>query len=345
MPVLVEHHPACAGHDSGRGHPERPSRLEAVVKGIEAAALGDAVQWVQPRAALREELALVHDPRYIEALEGFCRQGGGALDLDTGAGPGSWDAALVAAGAGLDAIERIEASQAHHPAQGAARAQGAFCAVRPPGHHATARRAQGFCLFNNVAVCAAVLAGRDERVVIIDWDVHHGNGTQDTFYDDPRVLYVSMHQSPLYPFTGRLEETGNGPGRGFNVNLPFPPGATGDVYAAAMEDVVGPAAEEFRPTWVLVSAGFDAHRDDPLEDTALRLSAGDFGDLTSRAAALAPAGRCVLFLEGGYDLDALSRSAGACVAALVGVAHDREPPTTGGPGHAVVAAAARLRLG
>src|SRR6185436_3501446 len=157
--------------------------------------------------------------------------------------------AVLAAGAGLDAIDRLDRGDA----------SAAFLAVRPPGHHATPTRAMGFCLLNNVAVTAAALAARGERVIILDWDAHHGNGTQDAFYDDPRVLYVSFHEHPLYPFTGKLHEAGHGAGAGSTINVPLPEGATGDVYLHAMDDLVAPAVEAFAPTWLLLSAGFDGH--------------------------------------------------------------------------------------
>ncbi|MDQ3757460.1 MAG: hypothetical protein M3394_06405, partial [Actinomycetota bacterium] len=181
---------------------------------------------------------------------------------------------------------------------------------------------------------------RGERVLVVDWDAHHGNGTQDAFYGDGRVLYVSLHQWPLYPGTGRLDEAGAGAGAGCTINFPLPPGATGDTYLAAVDEVIEPAAAEFAPTWVLVSAGFDAHRADPLTD--LGLSAGDFADLTVRVAGLAPAGRRLVFLEGGYDLAALGASSAACVAALAGATYRPEPPTSGGIGRTVVEAV-RLR--
>jgi acetoin utilization deacetylase AcuC-like enzyme len=315
-------------HEAGPGHPERPARVEAAVDGIHAAGLDDDVVWVEPRPATVEELALVHDPGYVDAIRRFCERGGGSLDLDTGAGRQSWNAALVAAGSGLDAVERLDRGEA----------DAAFCAVRPPGHHATDRKAMGFCLFNNVAVCAGALAERGERVVIVDWDAHHGNGTQDMFYADDRVLYVSVHQWPLYPGTGRIEELGAGDGEGLNVNFPVPPGATGDVYQAALE-AVGPRLEAVAPTWVLMSCGFDSHRDDPIGDLGLR--EGDFADLTRRCAGLAPAGHRIVFLEGGYDLDAIADSSAACATALVGqdTAH---PRSSGGPGTEVVDAVARL---
>ena len=200
----------------------------------------------------------------------------------------------------------------------------------------------GFCLFNNVAVAAASLAAGGERVLIVDYDAHHGNGTQEAFWTDPRVAYVSLHQWPLYPGTGALDEVGAGEGRGATVNLPLPAGSTGDSYLAAVDDVVAPLAETFRPSWLLLSAGFDAHRADPL--TGLGLAAGDYGLLTSRLAALVAPGHVVAFLEGGYDLAALRRSTAACVSALAGaVVEAGEAPTSGGPGREVVAAAALVR--
>jgi acetoin utilization deacetylase AcuC-like enzyme len=199
----------------------------------------------------------------------------------------------------------------------------------------------GFCLLNNVAVAAAALADRGERVLVYDWDAHHGNGTQDAFYADPRVLYVSAHQWPLHPGTGALQDVGADGAVGTTINLPFPPGTTGDVYLAAFDDVIAPAIEAFGPTWTIVSAGFDAHRADPL--TGLDLAAGDYVDLTKRLLASVPAGHLLAFLEGGYDLQALALSAGAFVATLAGSDFRPEPSTSGGPGRAVVDAAVRQR--
>jgi acetoin utilization deacetylase AcuC-like enzyme len=331
--ILLETHASYLNHDTGPGHPERPARLEAVLQGISDAGVGDAIVPVSPRPATESEIEGAHTPEFVAALQRFCLTGGGHLDPDTSAGPESWDTALLAAGAGLDAVERLERGEA----------DAAFCAVRPPGHHATPNRAMGFCLLNNVAVTAAALAARGERVVIVDWDAHHGNGTQDIFYGDPRVLYVSMHEFPLYPGTGRLDDTGTGEGEGCTVNFPFPAGTTGDAYLAAVDELVLPLTEAFAPTWLLVSAGFDAHRADPL--TGLGLAAGDYADLTRRLLPLVAPGRVVAFLEGGYDLEALALSAGACVAALAGAVYRPEPATGGGAGRAIVDAALRLRSG
>ncbi len=323
--MLLETHEAFLDHLPGGGHPERPARLEAVLAGIRAAGVSEALIPVAPRPATRLELERVHNASYLDAVERFCARGGGWLDQDTAASSGTWQAAVLAAGAGPDAVERLDRGEA----------DAAFVAVRPPGHHALGGRAMGFCLINNVAVTAALLTARDERVLIIDWDAHHGNGTQAIFYQDPRVLYVSMHQYPFYPGSGDLEETGAGEGTGYTINFPFPPGATGDVYRAALDQVVIPAAESFAPTWVIASAGFDAHRDDPLTD--LGLASGDYSDLTEQLMGLVAPGHRLAVLEGGYDLHALANSAGACVASLAGVAYRPEPATSGGPGADVVA--------
>jgi acetoin utilization deacetylase AcuC-like enzyme len=331
--ILMAVHPQFLLHDTGPGHPERPARLTAVMEGIEAAGLRDAVIRFEPGPAPWDLIEKVHPGRYLLGLEEFTAMGGGHLDGDTVVCEDSFAALLRAAGAGLDAVARLDAGEGDV----------AFCAVRPPGHHATPRTPMGFCLVNNVAVTAMALADRGEKVLIVDYDAHHGNGTQDTFSSDPRVLYVSMHEWPLYPGSGRLDETGVGDGMGTTVNFPLPAGATGDVYLAALDEVVAPEVERFGPTWVLLSAGFDAHRDDPL--TGLGLTAGDFADLTARIAAFAPqAGRLVAFLEGGYGLDGLRDSVAASLPALIdGPPIRPEPASTGGPGRAVVDAARELR--
>ena len=331
--LFVATDPVFSLHTTGRGHPERPARLQAVQEGIERSGLADALLPLPGRAATAAELERVHPAAYLEALEAQSRAGGGMLDADTVVSAESWRAAITAAGTGIAAIDALSTGAA----------DAAFLAVRPPGHHARPSQGMGFCLLNNVAVAAAELAARGERVLIVDYDAHHGNGTQEIFYDDPRVLYVSFHEWPLYPGTGRHDEIGAGAGEGATVNLPLPAGATGDVYLRALDDVVAPQVDRFAPTWVLISAGFDAHRADPL--TGLGLSAGDYAAISERVAEWAEPGRLISFLEGGYSLDALRDSVAASLPTLIGApgnAVDGEPDTSGGPGTTVVEAVADL---
>jgi acetoin utilization deacetylase AcuC-like enzyme len=322
-------------HDGGN-HPERPARIDAVMDGVTDIGLhlGSDLEIVAPVAADMAALIRVHTSEHLQRLEQFCRTGGGHLDPDTFARPDSWDAALLSAGAGLQAIELLRQ-----------RGEGlAFVATRPPGHHALADRSMGFCLLNNVAVTAAALVAAGERVLIVDWDVHHGNGTQAIFWDNPAVLYVSTHQSPFYPGTGAADEVGGSEALGLTVNVPLPAGSTGDVLRRALDEVAAPVVATFAPTWVLISAGFDAHRADPLAELAL--SSGDFADLARTVAGYTPGpGRLVLFLEGGYDLGSLRASVAATLGKLVGLDEttDEERPTSGGPGKEFVDRAAEAR--
>jgi acetoin utilization deacetylase AcuC-like enzyme len=327
-----------ADHDPGRGHPERPARLEAVHAGMAQAARdvgGDTdalVTPLRPRDATIEEITRVHTTRHVQRLESLSEHGGGSIDLDTTMSAGSWPAAVRAAGAGIAAADALAAGDGDT----------AFLAVRPPGHHARREGAMGFCLLNNVAITAAALVGGGDRVLIVDYDAHHGNGTQETFYADERVAYVSLHEWPLYPGTGRLDEVGTGAAAGTTCNVPLPAGATGDLYLRTVDELVAPLAARHAADWVLVSCGFDAHRADPL--TGLGLSAGDYGALAARMTQLAPRpGRVIVFLEGGYDLDALRDGTAATVTALVGEPIvPVEAPTSGGPGREIVDAAAGL---
>ncbi|RMF73838.1 MAG: histone deacetylase [Acidobacteria bacterium] len=308
--LLVGADPApMLAHDTGPGHPERPERLAAVHRALRAR-FPDPDRWLDAPPAPREALVRVHDERHVERV--LATSGTrGWLDPDTPYGPRSAEAARLAAGCALEAVRAVRDG----------RAATAFAAVRPPGHHAERDRAQGFCLFNNAAVAIADALAREPsgRVLVVDWDVHHGNGVQHLFDDDPRVLHVDLHQHPLYPGTGRPEETGRGAGRGWSVNVALPAGRTDADYLEVFDALLTPAMERFAPGLVVVSAGFDAHRDDPLG--GMRLTADGFAALAGRlvtwtraAGARGPAA----ILEGGYDLAGLAGSAAAVAAVLDG---------------------------
>jgi acetoin utilization deacetylase AcuC-like enzyme len=319
MTLIMNTPIADAGHEDS-GHPERPERLRAALAGVGDLDLGDELVLAAPYSATRAELARVHDVHYLEGLGAFCYEGGGALDPDTYATYDSWSIAQLAAGAGLSVIAEMER-----------RRDGVgFIAVRPPGHHALRDHAMGFCLLNNVAIAAAALRARGERVAIIDWDVHHGNGTQAIFWNDPNVLFISTHQWPFYPGSGGAREIGGVDALGLTVNIPLPPGATGDVLLQGFDEIAAPVIDEFAPTWVLVSAGYDAHRADPLAN--LELSSGDFARIATRVGQIAAPGRLALFLEGGYNLDALRGSVASTFSSLLGGDYVAEPSTNGGSG-------------
>ncbi len=287
-------------HDTGMGHPESPGRLTAVNQAVKEA------DWYQDLVRLKaapvsmDILSLVHDPRYIELVERECKAGYMMLSTgDSNVCEESYDIALQAVGGVLAAVDAVFEKKARN----------AFCAVRPPGHHATKNRGMGFCLFNNIAAAARYAQKKYnvERVLIADWDVHHGNGTNDIFYSDDSVFYMSTHQYPWYPGTGKHDEIGEGKGKGFTMNRPFPAGAGNKEIIAAFKDELLPAARKFKPDFTLISAGFDSHARDFLG--GLKLDDNGFRELTKimmEIADIAGEGRLVSVLEGGYNLDSLS---------------------------------------
>jgi acetoin utilization deacetylase AcuC-like enzyme len=310
MTTLLATHAACLDHDTAPGHPESPARLRAVLKALDAPEFA-ALDRIEAPLATRDQLLRVHPAAHVDAvLAAVPDSGYGRIDADTIVSPGSGAAALRAAGALVAAVDAVLGGNADN----------AFCAVRPPGHHAEPMRAMGFCLFNNVAVGAlhAMRAHGLNRVAVMDFDVHHGNGTQALFEHEAELFYASTHQSPLYPGTGALFERGIANNI---LNAPLPPGAGSDAFRDAMTASVLPAIRKFRPEMVFVSAGFDAHAADPLAQLAL--TTDDFAWATRQLCALAGDlcdGRVVSTLEGGYDLAALAASSAAHVRALMAAA-------------------------
>ncbi len=296
-------------HSAGASHPESPARLRAICERLQSEPI-EGVRFADPNPAAREAVLRVHDQRYTEFIDSL-RGRSARLDADTSVCEHSVEAAYLAAGAAIDAVDAVMDGEA----------DSSFAFVRPPGHHAERDRAMGFCLFNNIAIAAAHAIERHalDRVMIVDWDVHHGNGTQHIFESRSDVLFVSTHQWPLWPGTGSAHEHGVGDGSGFTVNCPLPPGVDDAGYAALFERLVLPIAERYRPELVLVSAGFDAHRDDPLAGMAM--TEAGFAHLCARMRDVADRhaqGRIALILEGGYHLEALANSAHACVRTLAG---------------------------
>jgi len=304
--------PILRKHDPGPGHPERPARFSAILDEFKYTGLMDSLDHLDSRQANEGELALVHTRPYIELVKREIAEGRGELSTgDTILSEASLECALTAAGCALSAVDAVLSR----------RVQNAFCLVRPPGHHAESSRGMGFCLFNNVAIAARYAQRRYgiKRVLIADWDVHHGNGTQEIFYSDPSVLFFSTHQSPWYPGTGAASETGAGDAQGLTINCPFPAGSGAAEIASAFRDRLIPAAAEFGAELILISAGFDARIDDPLG--RFMLTDRDFAELTNMLLDLATQtadGRVVSVLEGGYNLHGLASASHAHVEALIG---------------------------
>jgi acetoin utilization deacetylase AcuC-like enzyme len=314
--MIYLHHPSSLDHDTGN-HPEQAARIPAIERALEERGwLG--FEREQAPAVDADRLEAVHPSAYVEAIRRICEQGGGQLDVDTVASGESFDAALHSAGAAVRSVDALLDSGT----------EVTFCGLRPPGHHAETATAMGFCIFNNVAVAAQHALDKHgvDRVLVLDWDVHHGNGTNDIFHATDSVLYASIHQSPLYPGTGAISDVGSGAGEGYTVNLPVPPGSGADEWLSLVGHVVVPIARSYRPQLLLISAGFDAHRDDPLANCMLTEE-----DYAAMAAAMrglsreldAPLG---FVLEGGYDLRALSASVVATLDAVGGDGAELDVP-------------------
>ena len=311
-PTALLADPLFKDHHTGPSHPERPERYDAVIERLAAAKFYGALEKLTPRKAAEEEITLCHKPEYFRTVQRDVASGAQALSTgDTAISERSFDVALEAAGGVLNAVDAVMSGSARN----------AFCVVRPPGHHATPSRGMGFCIFNNIAIAARYAQKRHGAggVLIADWDVHHGNGTQDCFYDDGSVLFMSTHQSPWYPGTGMSWETGEGSGRGATLNCPFPAGAGRDEILGAFRNKLLPAAKAFQPDVVFLSAGFDSRLGDPLG--RFTLTDEDFVELTQLMLEIAHAhagGRLISVLEGGYSLDGLASAAARHVETLCG---------------------------
>ncbi len=305
-------------HDPGSWHPERPDRLKAIHKNLQESGLLELVVPIPPYAAPLKWVERLHDPDYIRRFQEACAQGKNIFEVaDCGISKESYDIALLAAGGVMAAADAVMGGQVEN----------AFCAVRPPGHHAERDRALGFCFFNNVAIGAIYLLENFglERVAIVDWDVHHGNGTQHLFEADPRVFYVSLHEDPqyCYPGTGYRRETGKGPGQGFTLNLPFPPRSEDSDYLEALKKEALPRLQEFKPQFLLISAGFDAHEQDPLAHMKLtRHGYRDMAKLLLDLAQETAGGKVITVLEGGYNLEVLEECVEDQIRLLLGIPLD-----------------------
>lgn len=305
-------HPEYQRHFNG-DHPDNPYKIDRIGDALFEMPWADRLMRFYPRYARPDQIALAHDEKFIALVESAANAGSGWLDTDTRIAPGSYETALLAAGGVISAVESVMMTAFNRP-------DSVFCIVRPPGHHAYADRAMGFCIFNNVAVAAryAQKTFGIERVMIVDWDVHHGNGTNEIFAEDPSVLFVSIHQWPLYPGLGWLTDVGNGAGEGTNINIPVPPGAGDAMYRAIFDRIIEPVAEQFKPGLILVSAGQDCHCSDPLSDA--NVTYRGFREMEfaiRRMADRSCDGRHVLALEGGYNQHTLPYTVSSIVSAMI----------------------------
>jgi len=309
--------PVYLKHDTGT-HPENARRLEAIISHLEQTGLKPQLISIKPHPAILKELSLVHHEPYISSIKDFAQRGGGWLDADTVMSTDSYDAALHAAGGVIVATDAVFNGKANS----------VFALVRPPGHHATSQRAKGFCLFNNLAIATeyALATHKLERIAIIDFDVHHGNGTQEAFYDNPQVLYISTHQYPFYPGTGGMKETGSGTARGTTINIPLPAGSGDQEYRQVFEQIIVPAVRRFQPQLIMVSAGYDLHWADELALMQVSITgSAQIIIITRQLADELCGGRLVLSLEGGYDLTALAASVKATFDVLLGNSNIEDP--------------------
>ncbi|MFC1667525.1 histone deacetylase [Candidatus Omnitrophota bacterium] len=310
MTTALLYHPIYLKHDTGSHHPERASRLQSILRKLQKTGLINKLKFIQPDAASIEDIALVHPRSYVLGINETCKKGGFNLDPDTVVSINSFEAALFAVGAVIKGIDLIFKGDLDN----------AFCMVRPPGHHARPSQAMGFCLFNNIAIGARYIQKRHKlrRILIIDWDVHHGNGTEEVFYEEADVFYISLHQYPHYPGTGSGESTGKGKAKGFNLNVPMQAGSSDSDHIKAFHEIIMPRVEDFKPEFVLISAGFDGHKDDPL--SSLNLTEQGYYEMTNilkDIAARYSKNRILSVLEGGYNLFALANSTHSHLEALL----------------------------
>jgi len=309
MKTALIYHPIYLKHDTGPTHPERASRLRAILRKLQKTKLIETLKLIEPGAASFDDIALVHGRDYISSVKDASRRGPVNLDPDTVVSSDSFESALYAAGGVIKGIDLILDGDADN----------AFAMVRPPGHHARPSQAMGFCIFNNVAIGARYIQKKCkyERILIVDWDAHHGNGTEDVFYEDQGVFYISLHQYPHYPGTGAKEDNGRGKGKGFNLNLPMPAGSGDDEYIKVFKEKISPVVNSFKPQFILISAGFDGHAKDPLSSTTL--TEKGYYEMTlilKELAGLYSGNRIVSVLEGGYNLFSLADSVHAHLEAL-----------------------------
>jgi acetoin utilization deacetylase AcuC-like enzyme len=324
MSVGLVYDPIYLGHDTG-DHVENGRRLERTLELLGSSGIQQQLVGIAPEPASLEDLLLVHSAQHVARVDRSSSEGGGWLDGDTVTSPESYEAAIYAAGGTAKAMEKVIEGDM----------ESAFALVRPPGHHATRTDAMGFCLFNNIAIAARLAVQKHglERILVVDFDVHHGNGTQDVFYHDPKVLYLSTHQYPLYPGTGRVEDTGVAGGRDCTVNIPLPPWSGDREYLLAFEQIVVPVARRLQPQIILVSAGYDAHWADYI--SSMQVTVGGYARMVTILKQLASElcqGRLVLALEGGYHLLALAHSVKATIEVLLGLPAGADDPM-GPPPH------------